>query len=121
MKAVIFIFTILVVAIIFMAIAALIVVLVQRKNYKKGAELIKQKEKHLKNEHGISSYNVLQSGDTQLPVIVKKDEHDFVEVVAPKEPEKIVGLMKSKKILKKSAYSKMLSSEELAEIQKTLQ
>ena len=102
-----------------LATAAIIITLKQKRNYNKAQELIKAKEKHLKKEHKISSYTCFFNGTKKVPVITK-NHMMFVEVVQPKDPEKIIQLDEAKEILKNKS-SETLSQEELEKIEEKLQ
>lgn len=99
---------------------AIFMFLKQRQNYNKAKELIKAKEKHLKKEHKISSYTCFFNGIKKVPVITKKHKN-YVEVVQPHDPEKIIQLDEAKKILGKNKSSETLSQEELEKIEDKLQ
>ena len=108
--------------IILAAIVTIVIILAlkQRRNYNKAKELIKAKEKHLKKEHKISSYTFFFNGNEKVPVITKKHRR-FIEVVQPKNPEKLIQLDEAKEILKKNKSSETLSQEELEKIEEKLQ
>lgn len=103
-----------------LVVIAVLIFLKQRRNYNKAKELIKAKEKHLKKEHKISSYTCFFNGIKNVPVITKK-HRNYVEVVQPKDPEKIIQLDEAKKILRKNKSSETLSQEELEKIEDKLQ